>query len=433
MEVINLDLEKNDHKTLNMSADSAPGKGNLNVVRNDSDIGLDLLMNKSKMSGDGTTSPKPVEEFKPSDPVKETKSITLDISSKNDSNLTSSDDFKLESLDSGLNLNDIGINSSSTSNDINISSIDLGSNGVDKSNDLDLNLDSLLAEDNSKTDNIFSDNSKEAAPIQQPPTKSFEEIQKEKAEYIRLLDRLESKGIHAHKKFTMDSDYKEVKSEFERLTRQRECDQSVKFQRKMLVAAVTAIEFLNTRFDPLDVKLDGWSESVHENINDYDDIFEELHEKYKGSSKMAPELRLLLTLGGSAFMFHLTNTMFKSSLPGMNDIMQQNPDLMKQFASAAASSMKQDEPGFSNLMGSMFSGGGGGGPSAPSMPKRNMNANAGRREMRGPPNINDILNNVSNNTNIDIDMNSNYSESDIENVRNLDIKKGNKRTINLDI
>ena len=77
---------------------------------------------------------------------------------------------------------------------------------------------------------------------------------------------------------------------------------------------MTAIEFLNTRFDPLDVKLEGWSESVHENINDYDDIFEELHEKYKGSSKMAPELRLLLTLGGSAFMFHLTNTMFKSSL-----------------------------------------------------------------------------------------------------------------------
>ena len=432
MEVINLDLEKNDHKTLNMSADSTPGSGNLNVVRNnESDIGLDLLMNKSKMSGDGTTSPKPIEEFRPSDPVKETKSITLDLGSTDNFDSNSNNDFKLDSLDSGLNLNDIGT-SSSNSNDINISSIDLGSSGVDKSNDLDLNLDSLLAEDNSKTNNIFSDNSREPTPIP-TPTKSFEEIQKEKAEYIRLLDRLEAKGIHAHKKFTMDSDYKEVKSEFERLTRQRECDQSVKFQRKMLVAFVTAIEFLNTRFDPLDVKLDGWSESVHENINDYDDIFEELHEKYKGSSKMAPELRLLLTLGGSAFMFHLTNTMFKSSLPGMNDIMQQNPDLMKQFASAAASSMKQDEPGFSNLMGSMFGGGGGGGGPPPSMPQRNMNPNAGRKEMRGPPNINDILNNVSNNKNIDIDMNSNYSESDMENVRNLDIKKGNKRSINLDI
>ena len=37
------------------------------------------------------------------------------------------------------------------------------------------------------------------------------------------------------------------------------------------------------------------------------------------------------TLVGSGFMFHLTNTMFKSSLPGMGDMMKQNPELMKQF------------------------------------------------------------------------------------------------------
>ena len=38
-------------------------------------------------------------------------------------------------------------------------------------------------------------------------------------------------------------------------------------------------------------------------------------------------------------MFHLSNTMFKSSVPNMNDIMKQNPDLMKQFAKAAVGSM----------------------------------------------------------------------------------------------
>ena len=272
MEVINLDLEKNDHKTLNVSSNSSPGYGNLNVVRDTSDIGIDLLMNKNKISGDGVTSPKPVEEFRPSDPVQETKSITLDLGSSNSNN--DSNDFNIDSLDTGLNLNDIG-STSTSNNDVNFSSIDLGSSGVDKSNDIDLNLDSLLSDDNNtKSDNIFSINNEPASREPTPtPSKTFEEIQKEKAEYIRLLDRLESKGIHAHKKFTMDSDYKEVKSEFERLSRQRECDQSVKFQRKMLIAAVTAIEFLNTRFDPLDVKLDGWSESVHENVNDYDDIF----------------------------------------------------------------------------------------------------------------------------------------------------------------
>ena len=38
-------------------------------------------------------------------------------------------------------------------------------------------------------------------------------------------------------------------------------------------------------------------------------------------------------------MFHLYNTLFKSYVPNMNDIMKQNPDLMKQFAKAAVGSM----------------------------------------------------------------------------------------------
>jgi hypothetical protein len=109
----------------------------------------------------------------------------------------------------------------------------------------------------------------------------------------------------------------------------------------MMMAMVTGIEFLNGRFDPFSVQLDGWSEQVHENITDYDDIFEELHEKYKSSGKkMAPELRLLMSLSGSAFMFHLTNSMFKQTqLPGVEQVLRSNPDLMKQFQSAAAQQM----------------------------------------------------------------------------------------------
>ena len=81
------------------------------------------------------------------------------------------------------------------------------------------------------------------------------------------------------------------------------------------MAVVTGLEFLNNKFDPFDVKLDGWAESVNENVDDYSDIFGELHEKYQSKAKMAPELKLLFQLGGSAIMLHMTNTMFKSSLP----------------------------------------------------------------------------------------------------------------------
>ena len=36
----------------------------------------------------------------------------------------------------------------------------------------------------------------------------------------------------------------------------------VKFQGKILTALITGIEFLNNRFDPFDIKLDGWSEQI---------------------------------------------------------------------------------------------------------------------------------------------------------------------------
>ena len=67
----------------------------------------------------------------------------------------------------------------------------------------------------------------------------------------------------------------------------------------MLMAAVTGLEFLNSKFDPFDLKMDGWAEQVNENVSDYDEIFAELHEKYKSKAKMAPELKLLFQLGVS--------------------------------------------------------------------------------------------------------------------------------------
>ena len=36
------------------------------------------------------------------------------------------------------------------------------------------------------------------------------------------------------------------------------------------MAAVSAIEFLNSKFDPFDIKLDGWSENFNENIINID-------------------------------------------------------------------------------------------------------------------------------------------------------------------
>jgi hypothetical protein len=192
--------------------------------------------------------------------------------------------------------------------------------------------------------------------VNQPQKLSGEELLREKFGLLRKLEALESKGIKLTKKYSMESNFQEMKGEYEMIVSEKEKSNSIKFQGKMIMAAITGVEFLNSRFDPFDIKLDGWSEQLNENIDDYDEIFGELHDKYKSKAKMAPELKLMFQMAGSAIMVHMTNTMFKSAMPGMDDIMRQNPELMQQFTQAAVNTMGEQNPGFGGFMDNIMGG-----------------------------------------------------------------------------
>ena len=235
-----------------------------------------------------------------------------------------------------------------------------------------------------------------ASSRRRPPQrqKTIDEINQEKQEMLYRLDRFEQNGFKASRKFNMTSNYDDIKFEYERIKKQRDVDKSIKFQRKILMAVSSGVEFLNGKFDPLNIKLDGWSESIYENLQEYDEVFEDLHEKYKEKVKVAPELKLLMMVGGSAFMFHLTNSLFKSKMPGLGDILQQNPELARNVQQAAMNSMKQNEAKSGNsdpLFGMMMNQAQG------MMNKRGgAGAGSGPREMRGPSGVDDILAMVNN-------------------------------------
>jgi len=190
------------------------------------------------------------------------------------------------------------------------------------------------------------------------PQMSKEELLREKFKYLRKLEALETKGVTLSKKYNMESPLAEMQGEYETIMEEKQRQNSVKFQGNMLMAVINGIEFLNNKFDPFDIKLDGWGEQFNENITDYDDVFGELYDKYKSKASLAPELKLLFQLGGSAMMVHMTNTMFKSAMPGMDDILRQNPDLMRSFQTAAVNTMSQNNQGFGNFMNGIVGGGG---------------------------------------------------------------------------
>jgi hypothetical protein len=178
---------------------------------------------------------------------------------------------------------------------------------------------------------------------EEKPTKGYGSIDEEKADLINKLGRLEKKGFTVNKRLNAYSNVDELRSEVKRITYSIDVEQSVRFSRRMLVACVTGLEFLNKRYNPFEIQLEGWSESVMENVDDYDGVFEELYVKYRSKISVAPEIKLIMMLGGSAMMFHLTNSMFKSVMPNMNDVIKQNPDLVKNMMSAVQNTTRQTD------------------------------------------------------------------------------------------
>jgi hypothetical protein len=198
-------------------------------------------------------------------------------------------------------------------------------------------------------------------PRTQAPKNSAYDTAAEKSELLYKIDRLKKRGYASHRTVTFDDDIDIIRLEFERMNKSMNVEKSIKFQQSLLISFASGAEFLNSTFDPIGIKLDGWSDSVNEKINDYDDVLEELAEKYgSGSSNLPPELKLIFMIMTSGAMFHLSATMFKSA--GIDEVMKENPELAKDVAAAMArsaekKSREENNPamgGMAGMMGNLF-------------------------------------------------------------------------------
>jgi hypothetical protein len=227
----------------------------------------------------------------------------------------------------------------------------------------------------SSGNSISDDNESFDAESEINEKESYEEKQRLKQDLLIKIQALEKKGFEFSKKFNMTSSYSEMEFEYNKIKKYIETQAGIKFARRCLMACVTGIEFLNKRFDPFNIKLEGWSENVMESVDDYDNVFEKLHEKYSSKSEVSPEIELLLMLGGSAFMFHLTNTLLKGPSIG-NMVAQNNPNFMASMMGAMNQGMKDMKPPNFQQNGATQSQNSG--------PPKPMETRGIRKEMNGP-------------------------------------------------
>lgn len=136
------------------------------------------------------------------------------------------------------------------------------------------------------------------------PLPPFETLEDERADLMYKLQRAARSGIQV-RTFGWNADIREIRAEASRAKAEQEVDASIAFQRQILMTLCTGIEFANKKFSYLDLELDGWSESMMDDIGKFDTVFEKLHKKHAGNLNIPPELQLIFMVGGSALTWHL--------------------------------------------------------------------------------------------------------------------------------
>ena len=333
MEAINL----NDLEPISISlSDSAPQS------TNSLGEGIELLMNDKKSTDTSKTKIDLGELDKLEDELNDLSSINLNIDSNNKkyTNTTTSGDSETKSVETssfgGFAKSVFGIKDDTNVAPVTENDSKLGSSTADAVNNQTKTWDGFT-----KLGNIGGFQEKTAPAT----TMTDREKRRKKRAMLKALETWHEKGfIKEMSRLNMESDFDEIEDEYESALEDKRKRDAVKIQGNWLITMVNTIEYGNSMFDPFGVSLDGWGESISEDIDSYNEIFEELHEKYKGG-KMSPELSLLLRLGFSASVVHFSNKALSTAAPGFNDVIKQSPELMRMFTDATVSSMKQTAPG----------------------------------------------------------------------------------------
>jgi hypothetical protein len=156
-----------------------------------------------------------------------------------------------------------------------------------------------------------------------------------------------------------------------------------------------------------------------ENYSEYDDIFEELYEKYKNKGHISPEVKLIMTLAGSAFYFHLSKMIIKPAQQKMQEMFGQmeNGGGMPDMGGMGGMSGMGGMGGLMSGLMNNFMGGGSSKSKPTAAPPRNGGG------MSGPQGFDDIIS-------------KNDDDSDIPSISTTSSKgrksaTGGKRTLNV--
>ena len=181
-----------------------------------------------------------------------------------------------------------------------------------------------------------------------------------KIELLRIFADQKAQGFKFSREYSINSNLSDLEMEFQLLKMSKQKKNALKLSQGFLINAVQALEFLNTTYDPIGMDLVGFSEIVSLGVEDYNDVLEELYEKYKNyGRKIEPEIKLVLMISASATSFHASKQLL-NKIPGMENQLKKNPTIINKLGkSLVAEEEKKPDDGMDfgkkvNMNSSLF-------------------------------------------------------------------------------
>lgn len=137
----------------------------------------------------------------------------------------------------------------------------------------------------------------------------FERMERNRVtQLLSDLDELEGRGWQPPKRYNHTSDPDELAHVVHVGQQALQRKSGTAISKKLLTGFVGVVEMMNHQFDPLGLKLDGFSDSVVGNIADYEDVLGRLYMRYGSSfGEQHPAIELVIMLGLAGAQVHMMN------------------------------------------------------------------------------------------------------------------------------
>lgn len=126
---------------------------------------------------------------------------------------------------------------------------------------------------------------------------------------MKLANLVKENGIQITADYNMESDYYDIKREYDYHIRVRSKKRAVATIYSGVICISKALEFLNNKFDPFGVNINGFTLNLEASREEMLDVLTELYEKYFGlqAGEISPEMQFLLIIIKALLLTMVTN------------------------------------------------------------------------------------------------------------------------------